>query len=783
MLAACAYVAIRNQAKYATLAPYASSTSRVTKMLQKLIKIKNIGRFRDCSPRGDVTFRKLTLLFAENGRGKTTLCAILRSLQTGQQEFILERKTLGTCDPSSVQIRIGGNIVTFKANEWSTTYPDITIFDSVFVHDHVYAGDYVDHDHKKNLYRVIVGAQGVQLPRQIEDLDGKIREANRDINEKKGIVSRTLPSGVALDAYLAWQPVEDVENRIQLKNTEIDNRQRISARAEEVQAKGLLAKITLPALPLDFLDILARQLKDIAADAEVRVRKQIAAHDMHNHGEAWLSQGLGFVANDNCPFCGQNLNVNELISAYRSYFNATYKDMKQEVAQLSERINSSIGPAALNVVQQALSSNLTLLEFWKQFTLIVLPAVAFDDIAAKYATLRDLALALAAGKRQVLTESVSPSVDFQAALEAVVGLQQSLLSYNAAVDTCNSSINEQKTAANQVSNINALKKELSDLEARKKRFEPDVMQACKDYRDVCAAKATHEGKKAAAREQLDQHCLQIIRTYEQAINDYLDQFNAGFKITNSRHLYTGGTPSSHYQIEINSSAVDLGHAQTQPGTPSFKTTLSSGDRSALALAFFLAAIKQGSGIANKIVILDDPFTSQDRFRRTCTQQLIRQLAADAKQVIVLSHDPHFLKLIWEGQCPADVRVLQMCCAGDGTIIEECDIEAETQSIYLKNYATLLDFYRDRKGAPLAVARSIRPFIEGWLRAHFPGRFPPDQWLGDFIGKIRNAPDTDGLFHAKPDLAKIEAINDYSKRFHHDQNPNADFSYESPRPAS
>ena len=90
-------------------------------MIEKFISIKNIGRFRDCSPRGDVTFRKLTLLFAENGRGKTTLCAILRSLQTGHPEFISERKTLGTINPTSVQIRLGGCNLTFENNAWSDT--------------------------------------------------------------------------------------------------------------------------------------------------------------------------------------------------------------------------------------------------------------------------------------------------------------------------------------------------------------------------------------------------------------------------------------------------------------------------------------------------------------------------------------------------------------------------------------------------------------------------------------------------------------------------------------
>ncbi len=82
-------------------------------MIEKIISIRNIGQFRDCTPRGDVTFRKLNLLFAENGRGKTTLCAILRSLQTGLHEFISERKTLGATDPAFVQIRIEGNTVTF----------------------------------------------------------------------------------------------------------------------------------------------------------------------------------------------------------------------------------------------------------------------------------------------------------------------------------------------------------------------------------------------------------------------------------------------------------------------------------------------------------------------------------------------------------------------------------------------------------------------------------------------------------------------------------------------
>lgn len=297
-------------------------------MIEKFISIKNIGRFRSCNPLGDVTLRKLSLFFAENGRGKTTLCAILRSLQSGQATFISERRTLGATDPATTCIRIGGNNFTFANNAWSAPHTDIAIFDSVFIHDNVYAGDYVDHEHKKNLYRVIVGEQGVQLARQIEALDANIRDANTNIRITKDALTRFLPNDTTIEAYLAWQPVDNVDNKVQQKTSEVATRQRAVNMATEIRAKSSLAKIMLPVLPNDFLTVLARQLGDIAAEAENRVRQQITSHNMGRQGETWLSQGLPFVAADTCPFCGQALNGSALIAAYRSHFSAAYNDLR-----------------------------------------------------------------------------------------------------------------------------------------------------------------------------------------------------------------------------------------------------------------------------------------------------------------------------------------------------------------------------------------------------------------------------------------------------------------------
>ena len=742
-------------------------------MLEKFISIKNIGRFRNCNPKGDVAFRKLTLLFAENGQGKTTLCAILRSLQSGKYEFICERKTLGVSEPCSIEIRLDGNTISYSNHSWSATYPNIAIFDSVFVHDNVYAGDYVEHEHKKNLYRVIVGKQGVALAQKVDDLDKEIREANSNIRAKKEAVSKFLPNGFGLNAYLAWQPVDSIENKIIQKSSEIANQQRALDKADEIQKKGLFAKIQLPSFPTDFSTILAKKLEDVIANAETRVRQQVARHQMGHQGESWLSQGLGYIENERCPFCGQDIRSNDLIAAYRSYFNVAYESLKEEVGKLSQRITSTIGEPSLNSIQQVISGNLTLVEFWKQFTKAPLPDLTFDKARQKYARLREMALALAKKKQETPTEPVSLDDDFRSALRDVESFERDAGSYNTAVDSCNKRISELKASVQKGGDLTSLKKELAELEAKKKRFEPDVVNACNKYQKALQAKTELEGQKRAAKEKLDQYCENILRTYEETINEYLDQFNAGFRIVNTKHRYPGGTPSSHFQISINDCPLDLGDSRTPIGTPCFRTTLSAGDRSALALAFFLAALKQDPEISNKIVVFDDPFTSLDRFRRTCTQQLIHQFTNIARQVIVLSHDPHFLKLLWDEYSSSEVKALQISKTGSTAIIGEWDIVEETKSGYLKDYSTLLDFYRERKGDPRSAVRAIRPFLEGMLRNHFPGHFQSNEWLGDFISKIRSAGPNSGLSHAQADLPEFEAINDYSKKYHHEQNPNWD----------
>ncbi|HYA44213.1 MAG TPA: hypothetical protein VED59_01295, partial [Acidimicrobiales bacterium] len=110
-----------------------------------------------------LSLKHYNLIFAENGRGKTTLCAVLRSLQSGDPAHVFGRTTLGARGAPEIRVLLDCGTATFSTGAWSATVPDLAIFDSTFVSENVYSGDTVDLDHKRNLYRVIVGKQGVDL--------------------------------------------------------------------------------------------------------------------------------------------------------------------------------------------------------------------------------------------------------------------------------------------------------------------------------------------------------------------------------------------------------------------------------------------------------------------------------------------------------------------------------------------------------------------------------------------------------------------------------------------
>jgi wobble nucleotide-excising tRNase len=735
-------------------------------VLQKVIGIRNVGRFRNYGAVGDVTLRRVNLIFAENGRGKTTLCAVLRSLAADIPAFIIGRKTLGSPDEPYVQLLVAGQNISFRDGSWTAQYRDIAIFDATYVTENVYAGDVVDTENRRNLYRVIIGAGGVNLAARVNELDGQIRTKNTELRNSRIRLERFLSPGLNVDAFLAVAEDVDIDKKIAAKEQELAGVQR----AAQLQQRAGPSAIPVPAFPTAFAEILGKTLPDVAADADKQIAKHIAEHAMKDRGEQWLSEGLGYVAQDACPFCGQGLSGTTLVKAYQDFFSAKYHALRDEVTGLSREVEAALGDRITAAIEQLLSQNINAVDFWREYCDVTLASLAERAaIGAIIGTLRASALSLLETKVGAPLDSVAPDDAFTKAFDAFERLRTSLAGYNAGVAAFDAIVVARKRDT-QAASVPEVELSLSKMKATKARYTDEVKGICSDDERAQAEKKALEAEKERVRQELDDHTRAVITLYGQSINRYLNDINAGFRISTPTHTYRGGTPNTSYQIIINQNSVDLGDADTGLDRPSFRNTLSSGDRSTLALAFFFAQLEQDPDRARKVVVFDDPFTSMDNFRRNHTVHQIFRCANTAAQVIVLSHDPNFLKLLWDRAQPADRKTLQFARVGEeNTTIAEWDIEKAVMARYRAQSDDLQRFFSLGEGPPRDIIQKMRPVLEAYCRNLYPMQFDEQESLGNIVAEIHRLGAAHPLY---PIVEDLDELNVYCRRYHHGENPSA-----------
>ena len=139
-------------------------------MITDLKYVQNIGRFETVKHDPDLTFKKLGLVFSENGRGKTTLCAIVRSLTTGNPTPVLERRRLSAKTPSLAVVEVDGTDAAFDGAAWTSTGPEVLIFDDHFVEANIYSGLSVTAANRQNLHELVIGEEGVKYNRGVQKL-------------------------------------------------------------------------------------------------------------------------------------------------------------------------------------------------------------------------------------------------------------------------------------------------------------------------------------------------------------------------------------------------------------------------------------------------------------------------------------------------------------------------------------------------------------------------------------------------------------------------------------
>ena len=87
----------------ATLAVY-RCMSKGDAMIKRFKLLRNLGQFKNEDSGSRIPLRRLTLCYAGNARGKTTLAAVLRSFSSGDPKPLLERRRVNSSETPRVAI-------------------------------------------------------------------------------------------------------------------------------------------------------------------------------------------------------------------------------------------------------------------------------------------------------------------------------------------------------------------------------------------------------------------------------------------------------------------------------------------------------------------------------------------------------------------------------------------------------------------------------------------------------------------------------------------------------
>ena len=739
-------------------------------MIKNIRLLRNIGQFEHVDAGKNIDLTKLTLCFAENGRGKTTLTAIMRSLAQNDPAPIVERIRFGASDLPHVVITgddVVGQIV-FKDSSWSGPTPQIVVFDDRFVEENVYSGLTVSSQQRQHLHDLILGPEAVRLQKCLDEQIDKIEHHNRELRSLESAVRPHLPEGFAMERFCLLKPDSKVDEHI----TEVEAKLS-AARAQEKLIKTPGFRLTeLPTYDLQATnELLASTLVTLEQDAVTRIQEHLKA--MPKDGEDWLANGMRYVsergdAKSYCPFCGSSLEASLLIDHYRAYFSEGYSSLKQKISVLHLELQRRFGPELRANFEQELRVAIERHQFWEEFITITPITIETDSTFEACTVALHAILQVVEAKRSAPLERMTVPTEAHQAVEEYAKHARVVIELKERLAEANRQIDELKARVESL-NIEELANQSKLLKATKIRYEGTVSNLCDAYLKEIALKSATENTRDEIRRQLNKHRTEVFPAYENAVNQCLEKFGTGFRLADlrPRNLRVGSTTT--YGAQVRATSIDVGSSSNSP-EPSFGSVLSAGDRTTLAFAFFFASLDRIAEPEETIVVIDDPISSMDSGRALSSAQEIRNLTSRFGQVIVLSHDRTFLCAIANHADQKTVTPIEIVRIAEGSDIATWDLQAESQSEHDVRFQAFQMYLGEGLGNRRNIAQSIRLHLEGYLRVVCPQYMPAGRPLGrQFLSECFERLNSDDEILSSSRLNEVKGLLEFSSKYHHDTN--------------
>lgn len=742
-------------------------------MFTKIIKLENVKQWQHAGISGgsDSDFGKLNLIYGRNGAGKSTLTKILDLINKRDIARIKQLAPLESEAEPIFNFMIKGKNITLTSIDQA---PEFHIFNQNFVDENLYSSNGVESSQLVNYYDFCLGKISVDKQKQIDNYKIDIGYLTTQIQPLDTKLKAQFPNKT-VEQIRKIKFQENIDTQIEKLTEILHDQKSINLYRQRKKLIGLSLGI-----PTFDKSIFETNLEKISKEAQEKVTQHMAIHFV-KQDKYWIKDGLELVTETNCcPFCAQSLDSSPIFSFYSEFITESYKqacddfmikqhpNFESKVYQIGIRIDELI---------EIIKSNTDLIQIWSDRIEPLELNVDLKELENSYKLfvheVRDL---ITKKEKDILTEIKFDKFDkILKAIEENSNFEK----YNDVVFIFNKKIDEYLATLSQ-DQSQTIMQQISILKQTQLRFSKNVRADLENHQNYKIAKEEKTKLMSELRDLILEEQQILIEKHKDAINELLKKFNSMIRLHKFEKDNKGrmGASRISYGIKFLDKELSiLNHNEII-----FDRVLSSGDKSALALAFFLSKFKD-SDFEPSIIFFDDPMSSLDEQRRKATIQEIQYLVEREFQAFVLSHDPFFLSDIsklraiskWVKCYEVETRLIdtnpldpnsnKVC---NSKLIVRQNFDSYVLHSYYQEYYKLWDFvHNGKEEQKTEIARSLRPILEAYLRFLFPKTFTEDLWLGSMIPQIRAEKDENSPLYDKYEKLKaIESINDFSKAYHH-----------------
>lgn len=711
-------------------------------MLKRIKLVQGIGSFGQT--RGSsFELAKVNVVYGENRNGKSTLCDVLHSLESNNSELILNRKAIpdDATRPPKVELQFetstGNHVARFENRAWQVAEPDCSklyVFDHSFIHRNVITGQKQERQNSENVTSFILGEANTALYRQLADLNESVRTergslaniarqlGTHGISNAQEYANSALPkqSKQQLEIQATAQKQREQQIGTTIQNADAIRARRVLASiAQQINYNPAVEKIN---------STLAANLQNVHQGALSALEAHISQHVNNSVSfKGWAAQGLGFVKDESCPFCGQGLGEGEkgLITTYQQAFNTEFDNFNNGIKQALDQLRQPFLLAdEKERIDQLHQANKDTIALYLEPEISANPALPdfvtsldqqFQEVLSAYDALESNRQAATNFWFPILNQKYSVPyepiqvIDFSALLGTVEAYNRAIYSYWQVCEQINGLLTQFKTSIETPQLRNEMSQVVQSYNATMgliKRI--DLESLCNQYREKLLQVSTAEATYNQRKEQLEQSQSTYLENYFDSVNRLFSELGSNdfeiAKVANNRGKQVV------YEMRVMFKGLPI---------PADKVNFvfSESDRRALALCIFLAKVMSllPEEKSKAILVFDDPVTSFDNERITLILNKLDELQREVKQLIVTTHYKGMASKAVKKfrQIAKSVRLVHTANGVDISAVDNDTMTATEHDVAFDRIKAFVDRTTNDN-----IITELRPFFEVEIRGRY-----------------------------------------------------------------